>query len=247
MTRRNAVPLIRALLLCAILALARIACAGTMTEQAWLLGSERIVDATKPGAALQTSELGGLLEVGDVLFIRVTPLPFRKIAATTRSWTNHVGVVVDVSGKEPLIAESTFPLSKGTPLSRFVTRSESGRVAVARLNMTLTAQQRSAIRASAKKRAGIFYDTSFNLHSSGQFCSRFVREVIEEAVGVKLGSIETFSQLLAQNPDADRDFWKLWFFGNIPWQRETVTPASLLESPALYRVFDGYANGQRAT
>lgn len=239
--------LIRTILLCALLGLARAASADAMAEQAWLLGSERIVDATKTGAALQTSELGGLLEVGDVVFIRVTPLPFRKIAAATGSWTNHVGVVVEASRKEPLIAESTFPLSKLTPLSRFVARSESGRVAVARLNMPLTAQQHRAIRASAQKRAGIFYDTSFNLHSSRQFCSRFVREVIEEAVGVKLGSIETFAALLARNPDADRDFWKLWFFGNIPWQRETVTPASLLESPELHRVFDGYANGQRAT
>jgi len=30
-----------------------------------------------------------------------------------------------------------------------------------------------------------------------------------------------------------------YFFGSIPWNRETVTPASLLRSPALRTVFDG--------
>ena len=50
-------------------------------------------------------------------------LPFRRVAAATNSWTNHVGIVVDTSGDQPQIAESTFPLSRITPLSRFAARS----------------------------------------------------------------------------------------------------------------------------
>jgi protein-disulfide isomerase len=81
--------------------------------------------ANIPEQLAQTSprELGSHLAVGDVIFIRVSALPFKKVASATESWTNHVGVVIDVSGKEPLIGESTFPFSKATPLSRFVARS----------------------------------------------------------------------------------------------------------------------------
>ncbi|MBU1777191.1 MAG: hypothetical protein KJ899_11175, partial [Gammaproteobacteria bacterium] len=74
-----------------------------------------------------------------------------------------------------------------------------------------------------------------------QFCSRYVREVLDEATGVEVGQVETFAQLLKRNPDADQAFWKSWYFGNIPWQRETVTPASLLEDKQLRVVFDGTA------
>lgn len=56
-------------------------------------------------------DLGKKLEIGDVVFIRIPIPPFTEVASTTASWTNHVGIVVDVSGKEPLIAESRFPLS----------------------------------------------------------------------------------------------------------------------------------------
>jgi hypothetical protein len=182
------------------------------------------------------------LKVGDLVFIRVPVRPFREVARATGSWTNHVGVVVDTAQGEPLVGESTFPFSRTTQLSRFVARSERSRVAVARLASEPTGEQRLAIIEAVRKRTGIFYDTGFNLHSRGQFCSRYVREVISEATGTSLGDVETFATLLARRPDTDLGFWKLWYFGRIPWQRETVTPASVLESPSLRLVFDSAMN-----
>jgi hypothetical protein len=182
------------------------------------------------------------LEVGDLVFIRVPVRPFREVANATGSWTNHVGIVVDTTHQEPLIGESTFPLSRTTRLSRFIARSERSRVAVARLASEPTAEQRQAIVEAARRRAGILYDTGFNLRSRRQFCSRYVREVMSEATGTSLGEIETFATLLARRPDTDLGFWKLWYFGRIPWQRETVTPASVLKSPELRLVFDGAAS-----
>jgi len=40
-----------------------------------------------------------------------------------------------------------------------------------------------------------FPHTGFDLHSPGQFCSRFVREVLLEATGVEVGEVETFGAL----------------------------------------------------
>jgi hypothetical protein len=181
------------------------------------------------------------MKVGDVVFIRVGAKPFREVADATNSWTNHVGVVVDTSGPEPVIGESKFPLSRRTPISRFIARSEGGRVSVARLVTEPTPEQRVQVAAAADRRAGILYDTGFNLHSRGQFCSRYVREVLNEATGQSVGEVETFSHLLSSRPNANVGFWKAWYFGKIPWDRETVTPASLLRSPALRTVFDGVA------
>ena len=180
------------------------------------------------------------LQVGDLLFIRVSALPFRKVAETTNSWTNHVGIVIATDGAEPVIAESTFPVSKQGSLARFLARSEGGRVGVSRLNTPLTAKQQRALVQAAQARMGIFYDTGFNLHSPRQFCSRFVHEVLREASGIQVGETETFATLLARNPDADQAFWKYWYFGQIPWERETVTPASVMNSSQVHAVFDGF-------
>lgn len=180
----------------------------------------------------------GDLQIGDIVFIRVTAPPFLEVANATNSWTNHVGVVVDDRGDEPLIAESTFPLSRTTSLTRFLRRSEHGRCAVARLTRPLTDTQRTVLKNAADHRLGTFYDTGFNIGSRRQFCSRFVREVINEATNIQLGKVETFASLLQDNADPNLAFWRLWYFGRIPWQRRTVTPASLLRSPDVRVIFD---------
>jgi hypothetical protein len=182
----------------------------------------------------------GNLLVGDLVFIRVTARPFLEVANATNSWTNHVGVVVDDGGDDPLIAESTFPLARTTSLTRFLARSDHGRCAVARLPLPLDDQQRAMLVAAASRRMGTFYDTGFNMSSRRQFCSRFVREVIDEATNIQLGEVETFETLLRHNVDPNLAFWRLWYFGRIPWQRRTVTPASLLQSPKVRVVFDSH-------
>lgn len=68
-----------------------------------------------------------------------------------------------------------------------------------------------------------------------------MREVPQQAAGVEVGRVETFKQLLDDAPRADVGFWRAGYFGNIPWQRETVTPASVLRTPGLQTVFDGVA------
>lgn len=181
------------------------------------------------------------LAVGDLVFIRVRAALFLQVAESTGSWTNHVGIVTQ-DGVEPQIAESRFPLSGHTTLRHFVRRSAGGRVAVVRLRQPISDHQRTLIARAAKRRVRIFYDTGFDLHSRRQYCSRFVREVVAEATGVELGTVQTFAELLQQYPDSNVGFWKLWYFGRIPWRRRTVTPASLLRSQEVKCVFDGAAS-----
>lgn len=194
-----------------------------------------------PATQVKLGELAKRLEVGDVVFIRIPRQPFTQVSDATSSWTNHVGIVSDVSGKEPVIAESRVPVSGETSWSKFVQRSDQGRVAVTRLAVPLDAQQQRKLRKAVAAKRGILYDTGFDMDSKKQFCSRYVREVVDEAVGVKLGEVEDFATLLKRNPQADQTFWKIWYLGDIPWQRKTVTPASLLSDKQLQLVFDGNA------
>ncbi|KFG98595.1 hypothetical protein GQ56_0103545 [Burkholderia paludis] len=177
-------------------------------------------------------------QIGDIVFIRVTVRPFLEVASATRSWTNHVGIVVGERGGEVLVAESTFPLSRVTTMSRFLARSDRGACVIARLKQPLDAAQRRELVDAAMRRIGVVYDTGFNLASSRQFCSRFVREVVRDATRIALGDVETFDTLLRRNPGHPLGFWKIWYFGRIPWRRRTVTPASLLDSDALHVVAD---------
>ncbi|RKP48202.1 YebB family permuted papain-like enzyme [Trinickia fusca] len=191
--------------------------------------------------------LSASLQIGDVLFIRVRARPFREISIATGSWTNHVGIIVRNSEGEIAIAESAFPRSRITSIERFVARSEYGRIAVARLKRSLEPSQQIRVSEAARRRMGIWYDTGFNLHSKRQFCSRFAREVLAEATGINVGEVESFATLLERQPGAALGFWRMWYLGCIPWERETVTPASLLNSPSLERVFDGVVRSNHGT
>jgi Permuted papain-like amidase enzyme, YaeF/YiiX, C92 family len=196
-----------------------------------------------PLPAMSLSGLEVTLHAGDIIFTRVRGTPFRQLADATRTWTNHVGIVVGFDSFGAVVAESRIPFSSRTRFANFVRRSAHGRIAVMRLSRPLSALEIRRLEYAAGCRLGRLYDTGFSLRSRRQFCSRFVREVLHESTGLAIGEITTFRDLLARNPGTDLRLWKIWFFGRIPWERTTVTPASLYTSPALEIVFDGTYTG----
>lgn len=176
--------------------------------------------------------------MGDVVFIQIDNYLFRQVADASNSWVNHVGVIVDHDGRDFVIAESTIPRSKLTPLDTFIGRSKNRRFAVRRLSEPLTRAQQSALYEQAVQRLGRFYHTGFKLASRRQFCSKFVHEVYRDALGLEIGKVETFADLLQSNPQARLGFWRLWFGGLIPWQRKTVTPTSEYLCTKLVTAFE---------
>ena len=188
---------------------------------------------------LKRRELEVTLRAGDIVFTRIPWAPMRQIADATGTWTNHVGIVVGFRGGRALVAESRLPLSCRTRFSSFVRRSAQGRVAVLRLPRPLSDEEIPLLQQAARRRMGRLYDTGFNLRSRRQFCSRFVREVLQESTGVEIGDVTTFREMLERKPETDLRLWKSWYFGRIPWDRATVTPESLYASPSLEVVFDG--------
>jgi len=193
----------------------------------------------KNQSTIHMDALGKMLRIGDIVFTHLPP--FKPVSQATQCWVNHVGIVTDILDGEILISESKVPISKKTSLERFIARSSHKRVAVMRLKSPLTLSQQQKLVQAAERRLGIHYDTGFNAYSMRQFCSRFVQEVVKEAVGIEVGKLETFETLLKKNPNVKLLFWRIWFFGGIPWQRKTITPASVYWSEYLDKVFDGWA------
>ncbi|WP_280631733.1 YiiX/YebB-like N1pC/P60 family cysteine hydrolase, partial [Salmonella enterica] len=107
----------------------------------------------------------------------------------------------------------------------------------------LTVEQKLAIMEQVPARLNKFYHTGFKYESSRQFCSKFVFDIYKEALCIPVGDIETFEELLHSNPDAKLTFWKFWFLGSIPWDRKTVTPASLWHHPNLDVIYQSHSQG----
>ncbi|HZZ20991.1 MAG TPA: YiiX/YebB-like N1pC/P60 family cysteine hydrolase [Opitutaceae bacterium] len=171
--------------------------------------------------------------VGDIVFTRIGGPIFANVAATTLSWTSHVGIIVDYRDGDWIVAESGIPFVRKTPLRKFIDHSSGQMFSIRRLRTPPTEDQKRAMLIFADSQLGKPYSLGFDLGSSNTFCSKFVHDEVFVCTQQSIGEVETFEHLLHRNPDAPIWFWKMWFIGRIPWQRTTITPASELESPLL--------------
>lgn len=184
------------------------------------------------------STVESLLAEGDLIFLDIPNLLFRQVAAGTDSWTSHVGIAFKDENGDWIVAESTVPLSRKTPLCAFLSRSSKHIFEVKRLSRPLTTMEINVLRQTASSMMNRLYNLGFDFDSKQFFCSKFVYLTFQ-SIGIEVGHLEEFRQLLEKNPDATLTFWKLWFIGSIPWNRRTVTPASQLNDSKLFTVLRG--------
>jgi hypothetical protein len=178
------------------------------------------------------------IQSGDVIFIATAAALFRKVARSTSCRASHVGIAFQDPVQGIIVAESAIPWSPYTPLDRFIARSDDRWYVVRRPHLPLSATEVECLRAACDVRMGILYHLGFDFQSTRQFCSKFVHEVYNEALGWQIGKLERIEDILVSNPNESIGFWRWWFFGRIPWQRLTVTPASRLRCETLYTVFE---------
>ncbi|MCM8541917.1 MAG: hypothetical protein NE328_16730 [Lentisphaeraceae bacterium] len=183
-------------------------------------------------------QINSIVKPGDIVFISIPNFLFRRVAATTCSWTSHVGVIHSQKDGQWIVAEGAVPLSKKCSLEKFLQRSENSAISIRRLKEDLSSDEILRIQKAADSRMNKLYHLGFNFNSKRQYCSKFVYEVFNEALNQEIGQLESFRELLNKNPKLSKTFWKIWFFGFIPWKRQTVTPASQYESQALETVFE---------
>jgi len=177
------------------------------------------------------------IQSGDLVFLELDNYVFKQVAMLTKTWTSHVGIAF-YEENEWFVYESVIPFSKRTPLCEYMNKTKGDSFEVKRLP-GLTQEDIQALKASAEARLGILYHTGFDYDSNREFCSKFAYDVFKEAVGLEIGKKETFQELRDKIPDASIIKVEIWFLGYIPWNRATVTPASVYEDPKLIFVDGG--------
>lgn len=177
---------------------------------------------------------------GDLIFLAIDNYIFKNIARMSNSWVSHVGIATRNQAGEWTVLESTIPQAKRTPLCHYLARTKDARFAIRRLYRPLAAVESQAVIAFAEGKLGTGYDTGFNFNSDRQFCSKLVYQAYLDATGMEIGRKETFDDLRKAHPEIDYTFAEVWFFGNIPWERVTVTPASQYEDQDLFTIVESY-------
>ena len=175
------------------------------------------------------------LNDGDVIFTSIPNHLYQCVERASNSTTSHVGVVFKCEGKW-LVAESRIPFSCYTPLEDFIARSKEGWYAIKRVKGGLSEAQTDGLKLQCERQMGQLYHLGFKYHSKRQFCSKFVYQAYKTALGLEVGKLETFTELLRRNPSASTRFWRLWYFGVIPWNRITITPGSQFSDQKLVTV-----------
>lgn len=182
------------------------------------------------------------LKSGDIVFI-ATPSPlYRRLTRASGSKASHVGIVFEDAQAGWVVAESAVLRSRYRPLEQFLGRSGDDWFVVRRLKQDLTPDQVTALRAACDKRMGRWHHPGFKDEAVRTF-SKFVHEVYRESLGMDIGEVETFSELLRRNPGEAPGFWKLWFSAFITRQRKTITPASQLQSARLNTIWHSGSPG----
>lgn len=189
-----------------------------------------------PKLDLLVQQISKKIKEGDIIFISINSPLYRQVAKGTGSWTSHVGFIIK-ENNEWFVLESAVPVVKRCPLKKFLSRTMNGEVSIKRLKTELEEFQINRLKQTASDRMGRLYHLGFNFDSHLQFCSKFVYLTYKEALGIELGKVQTFKELLQENPQASVKFWRCWYFGFIPWERRTITPTSQLHDKQLYEVF----------
>lgn len=180
----------------------------------------------------------GILQEGDLIFLDIPIRVFREVARTSQSWTSHVGIAFKGDDGNWVVAESTFPISRKGPLCNYLKRSSKYRFEIRRLKQGLSSNEVNYLRSSAEQLLYRLYHLGFDFDSQFLFCSKYVY-LVYESIGVAVGEIQTFQELLQKNPEASIGFWKWWFLNRIPWDRRTITPASQIKDTQFRTVLRG--------
>lgn len=181
------------------------------------------------------------LRDGDIIFQEGRFMVFKRIAEATNSWVSHVGVAFKEGG-EWIVYESKVTPGSRTPLCRFLGRSGKGHTAIGRLRRERSGRDVERLRAWASDPAnrGVPYDLGFDYNRKGSsFCSKFVSQAYA-SIGKPLGRTQTLRQLVDEfrgTPERKRSlvrFFKLLFVRvQLPWERVTLTPASVMRDGNL--------------
>lgn len=169
---------------------------------------------------------------GDLLF---QVLPHDELSdaieGVTGSYWTHCGILVWEDGRWQ-VAEA-LGYVRYTPLWTWVFRGRSGRLAVCRVHGLNAAQWPKAAE-QILLFLGAEYDIHYAPDDSAIYCSELIYKVFDRALGIQLGKWERLGDLNWQPYEA---LIRRMEKGELPLDREMVTPVSVLNSERVDRIF----------
>lgn len=166
---------------------------------------------------------------GDILFQSLPHMPIvDAIEGCTKSPFSHCGIVHKNAQNIWVVIEAIGPVRE-SPLPLWVMQGRDSKFWIRRLKAEHQKQIPAFIKA-AKAYQGKPYDIHYRMDDEAIYCSELIYKAYRDATGTGLGSLMRLGDL----------DWKPWTDvikaiegGNVPLEREMITPKSLAEAEEL--------------
>jgi hypothetical protein len=170
------------------------------------------------------------LHDGDIIFHTSRSAQSAAIQRATHSPYSHVGVIFHRDGK-PFVFEAIATV-RYTPLDAWVARGDGGRYVVRRPETALTPAQSAKLRAAARQFEGKPYDLYFEWSDERIYCSELVWKLYEQALGVKLGTLQKLREFDLSDPMVKAKMRER-YGPNVPLDEPVISPGAQFDSPLL--------------
>jgi hypothetical protein len=172
---------------------------------------------------------------GDIVFQSLARNPLiDAIEGSSDSPFSHCGIM-HRRGDSWVVIQAIGPVRE-TVLDSYLAQGREQRYAVFRLKEAYAAKIPAFIEA-AKKYEGRPYDIHYDLDDAAIYCSELIYKAFRTVTGEEMGRLQKLGDLHWQ-PHVQ--VIKQIEGGNVPLERQMITPRSLSEAPQLVKVFSNY-------
>lgn len=169
---------------------------------------------------------------GDVIFQSFPHSPLTDvIESVSSSPYSHCGVVV-VRGNDVFVCEAIGPV-QDMPLEAWIQRGRNQAFAVYRLNDRYQSKVGAFVEA-VESYSGRPYDIHYQFDEEKIYCSELVFKAFKRTTGEELGAVKKLGDL---NWKPNEAFIRQIEGGQLPLDREMITPKDLSEARQLSEVF----------
>lgn len=174
-----------------------------------------------------------------------------SIRAVTNSQIDHAAIVVKAPKTSTLplvskfftkdgeVVEAWTPIAKRTNLAEFIAR-DSGQYIQLRLKPEyMNKNSINDVVKIAQSYVGKEYDYHFEESEDKIYCSELVYKAYEKGANIPVGKVQRISEFGRKSA---KGYWTEHFNGNIPWERQIISPAGLLITDKFYVVYSNYPN-----
>lgn len=138
------------------------------------------------------------LQAGDLIFHQSQGAQSKAILEATGSAWSHVGILFEDGSGGWIVAEASAPV-RIVSLQSFINRGKGKDYRIYRAR-DLKSTDITALRAAVDTELGKRYDIYFEWSDDAIYCSELVYKAFDKASGIKLGTIQKFSDLKLDGP-----------------------------------------------